>query len=51
SQAIVGGVVGVGLIKGAKTVNKRKLIEIGIGWISTPISAGIISYVLLKLFV
>ena len=50
SQAIVGGVVGVGLIKGAKTVNKRKLIEIGIGWISTPISAGVISYVLLSLF-
>jgi PiT family inorganic phosphate transporter len=50
SQAIVGGVVGVGLIKGAETVNKRTLIEIGIGWISTPISAGIISYVLLSLF-
>lgn len=50
SQAIVGGVVGVGLVKGAKTVNKRTLIEIGIGWISTPISAGVISYVLLSLF-
>jgi len=50
SQAIVGGVVGVGLIKGAKTVNKRTLIEIGIGWIFTPISAGIISYILLNLF-
>jgi len=50
SQAIVGGVVGVGLIKGAKTVNTRTLMEIGIGWISTPVSAGIISYVLLKLF-
>ena len=49
SQAIVGGVVGVGLIKGVKTVRKRTLIEIGIGWISTPISAGIISYILLKL--
>ena len=50
SQAIVGGVVGVGLIKGARTINKRTLIEIGIGWISTPISAGIISYFLIKLF-
>ncbi len=50
SQAIVGGVVGVGLMKGARTVNKRTLIEIGIGWISTPISAGIISYFLIKLF-
>ena len=50
SQAIVGGVVGVGLVKGARTVNRRTLIEIGTGWISTPISAGIISYCLLRLF-
>ncbi len=50
SQAIVGGVVGVGLVKGAKTVNKRTLMNIGIGWLSTPISAGVISYLLLKLF-
>ncbi|MBE9593487.1 MAG: inorganic phosphate transporter [Proteobacteria bacterium] len=49
SQAIAGGVVGVGLVKGARTVNKRTLIEIGIGWISTPVSSGIISYILLKL--
>jgi len=51
SQAIVGGVAGVGLVKGVRTVNKRTLTGIGIAWISTPISAGIISYVLLKLFV
>jgi PiT family inorganic phosphate transporter len=51
SQAIVGGVAGVGLVKGARTVNKRTLTGIGIGWICTPISAGIISYVLIKLFV
>ena len=50
SQAIVGGVAGVGLVKGARTVNKRTVAGIGIAWISTPISAGIISYVLLKLF-
>ena len=50
SQAIVGGVVGVGLVKGVRTVNKRTVAGIGIAWISTPISAGIMSYVLLKLF-
>ena len=50
SQAVVGGVIGVGLVKGVSTVNKRTVIEIGIGWLSTPISAGIISYVLLSLF-
>jgi len=49
SQAIVGGVAGVGLVKGAKTVSARTLLEIAIGWISTPISAGIISYVLVTI--
>ena len=51
SQAIVGGVVGVGLVKSARAINKRTLMEIMIGWVSTPISAGIISYFLVKLFV
>ena len=51
SQAIVGGVVGVGLVKGSKTINKRTLAGIGIGWISTPVSAGIIAYIMVKLFV
>jgi PiT family inorganic phosphate transporter len=50
SQAIVGGVAGIGFVKGIHTLSKRTLIEIGLGWISTPISAGIISYFLLKLF-
>jgi PiT family inorganic phosphate transporter len=50
SQAIVGGVAGVGLVKGVRTLSKRTLMEIVIGWISTPLSAGIISYVLVKTF-
>ena len=51
SQAIVGGVTGVGLIKGARTVSKRTLIEIGIGWISTPVSSGIIAYSMMRLYI
>ena len=50
SQAIVGGVAGIGLVKGVRTVSKRTLMKILIGWISTPLSAGIISYVLVKIF-
>ena len=46
SQAIVGGVVGVGLVKGVRTLSKRTLIKVVVGWIVTPVSAGIISYVL-----
>ncbi|MEA3361495.1 MAG: inorganic phosphate transporter [Thermodesulfobacteriota bacterium] len=51
SQAIVGGVVGVGMVKGARTVNKNTVINIVIGWISTPVSAGVISYLLAKIFI
>ena len=36
SQAVVGGVVGVGLAKGVRTVNVRRLGEIALGWIGTP---------------
>ena len=49
SQAIVGGVVGAGLVKGARTVSKRTLMGIGVGWFSTPIMAGIISFSLLSI--
>ena len=51
SQAVVGGVTGVGLIKGAKTVSKKTLIEIGIGWISTPLSSGIIAYLMMRIYI
>jgi len=50
SQAIVGGVAGIGLVKGARTLSKRSLAAIVIGWIATPISAGIICYILVHLF-
>jgi len=39
TQAIVGGIAGVGLTKGAATVNARLLGKIFFGWISTPLLA------------
>ena len=51
SQAIVGGVTGIGLKKGVKTVKKRTLIEIGIGWLSTPLSSGIFAYLLMRFYI
>ncbi len=50
SQAIVGGVVGIGLKKGVKTVKKKTLIEIGIGWISTPFSSGLLAYFMMRIY-
>jgi PiT family inorganic phosphate transporter len=51
SQAIVGGVTGIGLKKGVKTVRKRTLIEIGIGWLSTPLSSGLCAYILMRFYI
>ena len=39
SQALIGAVVGVGLIKGIKTVSKRTLRNILLGWFLTPMVA------------
>lgn len=39
SQAIVGAVFGVGLLKGARTVSFKKILHIFIGWIATLLGA------------
>lgn len=51
SQAIVGGVTGVGIMKSVRTVKKRTLVEISIGWISTPLSSGMVAYILMRLYI
>ncbi len=43
TQAIVGAVLGIGLIKGTQTIHFTTLKKIGIGWISTPILAAIMA--------
>jgi len=50
SQAVVGTVAGVGMVKGIRSVSYRSLIEILLGWISTPLAGGILCYLLLTLF-
>jgi len=39
SQAIVGAVLGIGLLKGASTVSRRTLVGILFGWFLTPVVA------------
>jgi len=51
SSAIVGAVVGVGLVKGAKAISKKTVITILFGWILTPCSAAVSSFVLYKALV
>ncbi|MBW1695883.1 MAG: anion permease [Deltaproteobacteria bacterium] len=51
SQAIVGGVAGIGIIKGSGTVRKRTVIEIAIGWVSTPLSSGVLAYLMMWIYI
>ena len=49
SQAVVGGVVGVGLTKGMASVSGKKLSGIFIGWVVTPACAAVFAAVVYRL--
>jgi PiT family inorganic phosphate transporter len=51
SSAIVGAVVGVGLVRGLKAISKRTILTILIGWVLTPTLAAGASFVLYKVIV
>ncbi len=36
SQAVVGAVIGIGLVKGVNTINPRALVNVLFGWLGTP---------------
>lgn len=44
SQAMVGGVLGVGIYKGIKTIRYRTLGGIALGWVLTPLISGVTAY-------
>ena len=48
SSAIVGAVVGVGLVKGARAISKKTIMTILVGWVLTPTLAGSFSFLLYK---
>jgi len=45
SQVVVGSIIGIGLVKGVDNIRFKVLGGIALGWISTPLAAGIISYI------
>jgi PiT family inorganic phosphate transporter len=45
SQAVVGAVIGIGILKGGRSVQWSVLGSIGMGWLVTPILAGILCFV------
>lgn len=50
SQAIVGAVLGIGLFKGIKTINRQTVVRILFGWLNTPLIAGLACWAAAKLF-
>ncbi len=50
SQAVVGAIIGIGLLrglKGARQIRWRVIANIASGWVATPIMAAVLSFVLL----
>ncbi|MEE8409396.1 MAG: inorganic phosphate transporter [Myxococcota bacterium] len=50
SQAIVGAVLGIGIVKGTQTINMRTLARVGFGWIGTPVIAAGVAFALFQIF-
>jgi phosphate/sulfate permease len=47
TQVVVGSVIGIGLYKGVRNINLKVLGSIASGWITTPVGAGLLSFILL----
>ena len=47
SQAVIGAVLGLGLMKGGRGIRYRVLGEIAAGWVTTPVIAGVVAFVAL----
>ena len=43
----LGSIVGIGLLKGGRSIKYKVLLNIVLGWIATPLIAGLTAYILL----
>ena len=50
SQAMVGAVIGIGLLKGVKAIQFKTLFYIFLGWLITPLASGIAAYLMVLVF-
>lgn len=47
SQVVIGSIIGIGLFKGGKQIKYKILGSISLGWIATPILAGVLTFFML----
>lgn len=48
SQAVVGAILGIGIVKGGRSINFRILYKIGLGWVATPVAAMLLSFLIMS---
>jgi len=49
SQALAGAVLGIGLVKGVRTIHSRTLIRVLLGWVITPLAGGLLGWLLARI--
>ncbi len=47
SQIVIGSIIGIGLYKGGKQIKYNILGSISLGWLATPLAAGVLSFFML----
>lgn len=47
TQVVIGAVIGIGIVKGVREVKFKALIGIAVGWLLTPVLAGVLTYITL----
>ncbi|HCM59103.1 MAG TPA: inorganic phosphate transporter [Bacteroidales bacterium] len=47
TQVVVGSLLGIGLYKGVSNINMKVLGSIASGWVTTPVAAGVLAFLLL----
>lgn len=47
TQIVVGAVLGIGIVKGAREIEFKTMAGIGLGWITAPLGAGFLSFSIL----
>jgi inorganic phosphate transporter, PiT family len=48
SQAVVGAVIGIGLYHGSRTINRKTMIRIFVGWLLTPLIAAFLAVAIIS---
>lgn len=44
SQAVIGGIIGIGIVRGGREIRFKVLGDVALGWIVTPVLAGVITF-------